>query len=501
MISLLANRTNFILIPFLTAGVYLLFVSLFSRNLADFDLWGYLAFGRIFWEEGYFPFQDVFSFIPTKSIWVYHEWLTGVIFYFIYKFSGAAGLQFLRYIVILLTLTLIYLTAEKRGGGPVWGLMGLIPAALLISFGYVPVRAQIFTYLFFALTLYILEGVRKDQKWTILWWLLPIQVLWCNLHGGFLAGLGLIILYGLGERLSGRKARPFFKIGAMAALVTLINPYGIQYWVYTVQAVSMPRPDIDEWISVLGAFQKGVYGVPVYIFIGMSLFGSFLYVFRHRKDHTDLLVVAVTIFLGFQHVRHNIFFGLVFGSYLPLLLAEYWTVWKEQKIVFTLWSWFPPTIMGVLLCSVYWFANPSLVVPVSPSFALITPSPQFPAGAYKWILKHRFQGNILPHFEWGEFLIWHFYPACRVAMDGRYETVYDEQVSKDYFLFLTGKKGGRDFLRKYPHDMVLIKPNTGAEDLLRHEPSWEKVYSDAGCVLYLKKVWDQGKAMSLTNLK
>jgi hypothetical protein len=493
LISLPENRYKFILIPFLTAGLYLLFVALFSNNQADFDLWGYLAFGRVFWEEGYFPFQDVFSYTPTKAIWVYHEWLTGVFFYFIYKVSGAAGLQFLRYIVILLTLTLIYLTAEKRGGKPVWRIMALIPALLLISFGYVPVRAQIFTYLFFALTLNILECVRKDQKWKLLWWLLPTQILWCNVHGGFLAGLGLIILYGLGERLSRRKALPFFKFGAMAALVTVLNPYGIRYWAYTIQAVSMPRPDIDEWVSVLGAFQKGIYGVPVYIFIVMSLLGSFLYLLRHRKDYTDLLVVAVTIFLGFQHVRHNVFFGLVFVSYLPLLLTEYWVIWQKRKIFFAFGNWFPQTIMGVLLCSVYWFANPSLVVQVSPSFALITPSPQFPAGAYKWITRHHFQGNILPQFEWGEFLIWYFYPSCRVAMDGRYETVYKDRVAQEYFLFLKGKEGGRDFLRKYPHDMVLIKPNTVADNLLRNDPAWEKVYYDLGCVLYLHRKGDRGQ--------
>jgi hypothetical protein len=141
----------------------------------------------------------------------------------------------------------------------------------------------------------------------------------------------------------------------------------------------------------------------------------------------------------------------------------------------------------VILLSIYLLSNPSLSFQVSPSFALATPSPQFPAGAYKWIKVNRFQGNILPHFEWGEFLIWYFSPLCRVAMDGRYETVYPDQVSKEYFLFLSGKENGRDFLRKYPHDMVLIKPNIGADFLMRTEPTWEKVYSDPDCVAYLRQ--------------
>ncbi len=82
------DRYALVKIPFLGAGLYLIFVALFSSPIADYDLWGYLSFGRIFWEESYFPYQDVFSYTPTKTIWVYHEWLTGVCLYFIYKYSG-----------------------------------------------------------------------------------------------------------------------------------------------------------------------------------------------------------------------------------------------------------------------------------------------------------------------------------------------------------------------------------------------------------------------------
>ena len=59
-------------------ALYLLFVQMYSNPLADYDLWGYLAFGRALWETGQFPYRDLFSYTPTKPLWVYHEWLTGV---------------------------------------------------------------------------------------------------------------------------------------------------------------------------------------------------------------------------------------------------------------------------------------------------------------------------------------------------------------------------------------------------------------------------------------
>ncbi len=41
-----ADRFKFIVVPFLDAGLYLFFVALFSRNLADYDLWGYLSLSK-----------------------------------------------------------------------------------------------------------------------------------------------------------------------------------------------------------------------------------------------------------------------------------------------------------------------------------------------------------------------------------------------------------------------------------------------------------------------
>ena len=40
-------------------------------------------------------------------------------------------------------------------------------------------------------------------------WIPLAMVFWYNAHGGFLASLGLIALYALGDGLSGRKFIPF----------------------------------------------------------------------------------------------------------------------------------------------------------------------------------------------------------------------------------------------------------------------------------------------------
>lgn len=478
---------KYIMVLFTVVGLYLLFVALFSRTAADNDLWGYLAFGRIFWEEGYFPYNDIFSYTPTKNPWIYHEWLTGVVFYFILKYSGMAGLQLLRYIIIIATIYLIYETALKRGGTPLSASIALLPSILLISFGYVPVRAQTFTYLFFILTVYILESVRMDGRWSPLLWLLPLQIIWCNLHGGFLAGLGLIGLYAAGEGLSGKKYIPIAIAGLLAASVTLINPYGFSYWTYVADAITMPRPEIDEWGSVLSAIKQGMHRFPIILFGVISFFCLAISLCRRQRNITDILVAAVTAYIGFTHVRHGIFLGLIFGAYVPVVLAEYWSVVSARHPFLQIRTWLPGVAFFIPLLVIYLFINPFQALILAPDFRITAPQSNFPVGAVRWMMQNNVKGNLLPHFDWGEFLIWQLYPTCRVAMDGRYETVYEDGLHREYFDFLNGRPNWEVFLLKYRHDMVLIRSDSRTCSLMLNDPAWRVAHMDPESVLFMRK--------------
>ncbi len=467
---------------------YIFFITVFNKSLADYDLWGYLSFGRLLWEEGFFPYQDVFAYTPTKPLWVYHEWLTGVVFFCLVKYWGPESLQLIRYLSALLTVYLVCSAALKKGGSLSNILMIIIPSVLLISFGYVPVRAQIFTFLFFILTLYILEYSKKTESITVLRWLPVIQIFWCNFHGGFVSGLGLIFLYALGEGLARKKiAVVYLKWGMIASLATLINPYGIDYWIYTVHAVFMPRPEITEWYSAATALKSKVYTFPVTLFLVMSFIMIFFSFLRKKKDITELLVIAVVVYWGTAHVRHGIFLGLIFGAYMPAYLSEYVDAGGSGKKSFKFLINFLPVIFSSLLIIIYFYVYPIKQINFAPSFRFAVVAGSYPTKAIDWMKNNHIKGNILPHFEWGEYLIWSCYPDCRVAMDGRYETVYQSSTHKEYFDFSYGRNNWDIFLKKYPHDIVLLKAGTKIHSLMIHEKDWHIVYYDNISVLFMKK--------------
>jgi hypothetical protein len=477
----------------LLALVILILYSL-STTVADLDLWGYLAFGRLFWTQERFPYHDVFSYVPTLSPWVYHEWLTGVIFYPIFQTLGAPGLQMFKFALGLAALGLVYLTARRRGAAPLPAAALLASTLMVAGAGYGAVRAQVFTYAGFAATLYLLETARQSGQPRCLWWLAPIQLVWCNLHGGFLAGLGLMLLYALGEALSRRPYRPYL-LGLLAAiLATLVNPYGLQYWTYLAHAATMPRPEILEWGSLWQGYRHGILPAPILLnFIALVTLTVTLAWWARWRELTPALVLLVTLGLALNHTRHLVFFALSFGTYMPALLTAYFRAAPPRPGGRVR----PPgrgrRLSALLMIAGTVFLTSHLIrrgpldlkIPAGPP-AADPGAVYYPVGAVDYLEQQRLAGNLLVNFDWGEYCLWRLYPQCRVAVDGRYETVYPADLTREYFDFLLARPGWRTFLERYPPDMILIDIRSRLYGLLRHEPGWRQAYADSGCVLLLR---------------
>lgn len=445
------------------------------------DLWGYLAFGRLYWTGRSFPYQDVFSYVPTIKPWVYHEWLTGVLFYPIFKAAGAVGLQTLKYCLGLGTVALAYATARKRGASQVAATLLVLITAVILGRGYAAVRAQIFTFFFFALVLYILERVRLSKRWGGLIWLPLILVPWANCHGGFVAGLGLIVLYALGEALSGRPFWPYVLTLVFATLATLINPYGWEYWSYLARALTMPRPEIREWLPIWQAYQYGIYPLPsLLIFLALILFSLFVMRGKERWEPTEILVGVVTLGLSIWSVRHIPFFVLALCALLPPALNYYEDYLRLMLKNNALFSSARRVFAGVLL-----FVSAVILVIffTRAPFSLIA-GPYYPVGAMRYLEDNHLSGKLLVYYDWGEYVIFHLYPHFRVAFDGRYETVYPPEVCQIYWDFSFARPNWKAFLEQYPPDFILLPQNENVAKLLSREPAWRIAYSDKFCILF-----------------
>ncbi len=471
-------------------------VGLITSN-ADPDLWGYLSFGYLFWTQPGFPFQDPFSYMPTNELWIYHEWLTGVIFFPLYGAFGEVGLQVLRYGAALGALWFAFATALKRGAPFAFATLGLFLPVFAISAGYAPVRAQVFTFLFFSVTLYLCEECRIRQSFRRLWFIPPVVLLWCNLHGGFVSGLAIIGLFALGEALSRRQFLPYLMILFACLLLTLINPYGLDYWPYLINAITMPRPEITEWMSLLQAYKVGYKQLSTPLYLGMLPLCIVFCVWPLKRDWTAVLVLAAIAWMGFSHVRHLPFMGLAMAALLPsgvfVLLGEASKGRMVRKILVMAAFCIPILYLCVVNGTVAYqrMKNPGFLrVPLS--LEVLSPNQvlegqiSYPVGGITFLKENNLSGNILTEFDWGQFVMWAL-PESKVAMDGRYETVYPDHICREFFAFTYGRPGGEGYLGKYPHEIALVNANSIARIELARAPGWDLVYEGDGCVVFIKK--------------
>jgi hypothetical protein len=314
------------------------------------------------------------------------------------------------------------------------------------------------------------------------------------LHGGFLAGLGLIALYALGAFLGRRPGLPYLAALLASTLVTLINPYGVEYWQYLVHAATMDRPYITEWASVLQAYRAQVTSVTLIIYLLTLVLTGLLGMWQSRwRELTAGLVLTGTLVLGLRHIRHLPFFLLSAGAYWPVclnrncdfLLSRPWIKQSAGQARLKI------AALGCL--SLFTLANLSFFAAKNPlSWQLPdTAAPQvrsqvyYPRQAVNLVKKLGISGKILTQFVWGEYLIWELFPRCLVALDGRYETVYSPEIAENYFDFYYARPGWRQFLRDYPPNLILMDRSMEIVGLLRREPHWRQVYEDDRSVLFL----------------
>ena len=479
---------------FYLALATIVYILTFIINLPDYDLWARLAVGSIFFQTGHVLKHDIFSYLPTKSLWIDHEWGSSVVFYFLARYPGDWGLFALK-AVILLAIFILIIKIIKLQTNNSAGILYLtfIGFSLLPGFANL-IRCQMFTYLFFTLWLYALEKIRRGEDRLI--WIFPAtMLLWANMHGGFLAGIGLVLIYAFGELFNRKNSLKYFGILALIIPVTLINPYGLNLWNYIIEAAIMPRPYIWEWnsISLSGPFH--IYkGIKIHILAGFMLFVLFtlivsikLWLQREKPDWTRIILVAVLLYLGINHQRHTVFFmlaasGLFYHQYLNLFSPVERFI--KNKIAAKAYKVWQPIKYGsgyLLLGVIFIYSRPHL------SDSIIVDPFVYPVGSLEFIKQNNISGNLATTFGWGSYAFWKLYPQCKVLIDGRYEEVYSNDVYAKAMQFSEHGKNWQNVLREYHSDILVLPKSVYTRSDALSLTDWKIVYIDGVSVVLLPK--------------
>ena len=146
------------------------------------------------------PHADHFSWSRYGHPWVAHEWGSFVILWLAYAASGGyAGVWLVQTALVILTVSILYFVLHSETGSPITAFI-LCAWATIVSSAYFEPRPQLFTYLFLTILLMVLQAVRRNSKrGRVLWLLVPMCIVWANLHAGVIVGVGILALFAIGE--------------------------------------------------------------------------------------------------------------------------------------------------------------------------------------------------------------------------------------------------------------------------------------------------------------
>src|SRR5215813_6811545 len=250
MLGLLQTRRIFVIIFVL--GLFLMA----CRNVSDPDFWWHLRTGQLILQNHGVFHTDPFSFTRHGQPWVSHEWLSEILIYVLYRGAGWSGLILAFAAVTGVTLLLLY---RRCAGRPYFAAVLTLWGAFISQSGW-GVRPHTLSLLLASIVLLILE--KSPNRTKILWWTIPLMLLWVNLHAEYALGIGLMAIFWLGLVLdcafglapwSGSLMQlKRLGIAIIACLsVVALNPSGLRLYAYpleTIRSKSM-QGYIDEWAS------------------------------------------------------------------------------------------------------------------------------------------------------------------------------------------------------------------------------------------------------------
>ncbi len=448
--------------------LFLICLSFASHALGyDYDLWARLIVGQSVIETGHVLTRDFLSYTPTHE-WIDHEWGASVIIYAFQHLFGAAGIIWLQSILTFLIFYFAFKVIELNVPKEIskYNIVFYFFAIYVMQdvFFY-PVRCHMFTFMFFAMFLYILEYVRVKQNYKVLAILPILIILWNNIHGGVVAGLGLILVYAIGEALNKKEFKPYLITLLVSIPLMLINPYGAKYLKFLLMANTMKRADIVEWWGIFSPYHMYSYFAFKYFMffiLGLECVKVFKEGFSYaRADKTKFLLILITTILAIQHLKLIRFFVIIavafaYVDFYAFIKDFSLTKWKNLIIY---------TFLGLFCFSLLRVAD------YRPRVSFV-----FPVLETEFVKVNDLKGNILVNLGLGSYVSYKLYPNNLIFMDGRYEEVYYDEMVPLLRRFHLVLDGWDEVLKKYPPDVMILENEYPIIDKLKEMQNWHEAY-------------------------
>jgi len=467
----------------------------------DGDTWWHLRAGESTYEQNRPLTIDTFSYTRFGESWSSHAWLTELWLYVTYRLGGFTGLSIWICLMALLTMLLMYFQME---GPPVYRAFLIIVAAVLLIPFY-KARPQMVTLVCLLLVALILDSYLKNKK-DLLIWLIPVFVLWANLHGGFVIGFIYIVIIVIGNlvnafwyrsdepNLDRHKLVHIAVIFLVCLAAVMIHPMGAKVWATLINTLNPEAGSemITEWASP----DFHIVGQQLYLWLALGM-AAILILTPRRVNWSDLLCFIFFTASGFIWQRQLSFLvviGMIITSrYLWSLIVDFqnnhWTDSEKMKrsideMKVSVNQNTPKAVKWVfLITTAIIFSTVIFKVFITNTETNIAQSEvkTFPKHAREWITTNQPMGKMMNSYNWGGYFDWYLreYP---VFIDSRADLFGDEIIGQ-WLNVMNAKEDWQAILDRWDVNFIVIEPGWHIVDILPFY-GWEELYRDNQAVIF-----------------
>jgi hypothetical protein len=430
--------------------------------------------------------HDTFSFTRNGQPWAVHQWLGECCMALAHRISGMDGL--LLGAVTLLAALYAWLAGllVRTGMHVAWAAV-VVALAVGVGSAHFHVRPHLASIVFQAITVWLLAQCEVGHMPVRrLFWLVPLFVLWTNLHGGVLGGIATVGLAAGGWVLCRalkwegplKDRWSFLAVLALVpacALTIFVNPFGTEVprtWLEIMRSDLLPRAIQEhaplDWTSPSAWLVAGLAGICLYFLIGTW----------PKRPRVVWLLPLAWAFLACERVRHAPLFAVT----AVVVLADVFPLsrWRQRFAA----GGSPPSAGGwrlalVPACAVavalllQVFAVP--VPLIGRGWARLDPD-HWPVALLPELRQHQGDGKegtpIFNEYALGGFLIYNT-PGYRVFIDDRCEVYGDAYLGE----YVAGEQRDTDdFLgrcnRRYRFDYALTWRGSRFDIHYGSAPGW-----------------------------
>jgi hypothetical protein len=452
---------------------------------------------------------DPFSFTLGGKPWIAQWWLFECGLALLHRVAGLSAILLAASTAIAGLFTWVVHRLLRQGIHPLVAVL-LALLGLLASTYHLHPRPHLATIVLVGWTFArLLDFDAGRLSLRGLFWLVPVFVLWTNVHGGMLGGVAMVGVavagWGLARPLGvrgplslGRGLVPLVLLVAAYALTALVNPYGLELprvWLSLIGSPVLPRT-IQEHAPLL---QAGGVAWTVVIFAAVYL-AALAGVPFSRLRVTWLMPL---LWLGLTWTR--IRYGPLFAVTAALALAEMlphvrWVAWLARRgsvacrirvpapaTSGSRRAWKPALVPALLLLTATALQAAGVRFPVLGAGWARPHAEMYPAELLPELRAYE-QGrpNGTPVFNdmlFGGFLIYHT-PGLRIFIDDRCELYGDEGILRYAEAARDDPARIEGWQREYQFQLALLVPGTPFDQYLRHANGWTLVRETRAANLY-----------------